>query len=25
MPPQVDELNTSPKRVPMPDWGVVVF
>jgi AraC-like DNA-binding protein len=25
MPHQVDELNKSPKRVPMPDWGLVVF
>jgi AraC family L-rhamnose operon regulatory protein RhaS len=25
MPPPADELNTSPKRVPMPDWGMVVF
>lgn len=25
MPPRPDDLNTSPKRVPMPDWGLVVF
>jgi AraC family L-rhamnose operon regulatory protein RhaS len=25
MPPETDELNKSPKRVPMPDWGLVVF
>ena len=25
MPLAADELNKSPKRVPMPDWGMVVF
>jgi len=25
MPHQIDELNSSPKRVPMPEWGLVVF
>lgn len=25
MPIKPDELNSSPKRVPMPDWGLVVF
>lgn len=25
MPSQTDELNKSPKRVPMPEWGMVVF
>jgi AraC family L-rhamnose operon regulatory protein RhaS len=25
MPNSSDELNKSPKRVPMPDWGLVVF
>ncbi len=25
MPPPVADLNASPKRVPLPDWGLVVF
>ncbi|MBL9212415.1 MAG: helix-turn-helix transcriptional regulator [Opitutaceae bacterium] len=25
MPIKADELNSSPKRVPFPDWGLVVF
>ncbi len=25
MPAKTDELNSSPKRVPMPEWGLVVF
>ncbi len=25
MPHRIDELNKSPKRVPMPDWGLVIF
>ncbi len=25
MPGQIPDLNSSPKRVPMPDWGLVVF
>ena len=25
MPLRADDLNASPKRVPMPDWGLVVF